>query len=297
MPNPAPPQSRALEPGTLWERVQRTTRSALEAGTLEPLPVSLEEASDAGIRFAVRVLQPSDRKRTHTEGQKQRGENPFLPYEPQMFVCDVSPTHLCLLNKFPAVPGHTLIVTRAFEEQTDPLSRQDFEAAWLCLQEGESVVFYNAGGPAGSSQPHRHLQIVPAPLAPGFLRTPIDAAVADARFDEAMGRVEVFPFHHALARLRIAGTASHKRAAESIHGLYLAMARAFGCDKPERPYNLLLTRDWMLFVPRVRAHWGRIGVNGLGFAGCLLVRGAEQLEALRQHGPLSVLRDVSVGLG
>ncbi len=277
--------------------MRTTTQGALEAGTLEPLPVSLESAPDAGIRFAVRVLTPSDRKRHHTERQKDRGQNPFLPYEQAMFVCDISPTHLCLLNKFPAVPGHTLIVTRAFEEQTELLTREDFEASWLCLQEGEALVFYNAGGPAGSSQPHRHLQIVPAPVAPGFLRSPIDAAIADARFTDGMGRVEAFAFHHALARLRIAGAASHKRAAEIIHALYLAMARAFGCDKPDRPYNLLLTRDWLLFVPRVRAHWQRIGVNGLGFAGCMLVRGPEQLAALRAHGPLNVLRDVSVSLG
>jgi ATP adenylyltransferase len=287
---------RYLEPGRLWEKVGHTTQGALAAGTLEPLPVSLETAHDAGIRFAVRVLTPSDRKRHHTERQKEKGENPFLPYEATMFVSDVSPTHLCLLNKFPAVPGHTLIVTRAFEEQTALLTREDFEASWLCLQEGEALVFYNAGGPAGASQPHRHLQIVPAPLAPGFLRSPIDAVVADARFDDGMGRVEAFDFHHALARLRIAGAASHKRAAEVIHGLYLEMARAFGCDRPGRPYNLLLTRDWMLFVPRVRAHWERIGVNGLGFAGCLLVRGSDQLDELREHGPLKVLREVSVSL-
>ena len=285
-----------LSPGTLWDRVAATTRGALEAGTLEPLPVSLATASDAGIRFAVRVLTPSDRKRQHTERQKRSGDNPFLPYEPSMFVADVSPTHLCLLNKFPAVPGHTLIVTRAFEEQTAPLARTDFEAVWLCLQEGEAVVFYNAGGPAGASQPHRHLQIVPAPLAPGFLRCPVDAAVADARFSEGLGRIEAFAFHHALARLRIAGAASHKRAAEILHGLYLEMSRAFGCDKPGRPYNLIVTRDWMLFVPRLQAHWERVGVNGLGFAGCLLVRSPEQLEEVRAHGALSVLRDVSVAL-
>ena len=136
----------------------------------------------------------------------------------------------------------------------------------------------------------------PAPLAPGFLRCPLDAAVADARFHEGLGQVAHFPFHHALARLRIAGTTSHKRAAEVVHALYLEMARAFGCDREGRPYNLLLTRDWLLFVPRVRAHWERVGVNGLGFAGCLLVRGPEQLEALRAHGPMNVLRDVAVSL-
>ena len=285
-----------LAPGTLWSRVHAATRRALDAGSLEPLPVSLETVRDAGIRFAVRVLARDDRKHSHTAKQRRSGENPFLAFEPSMFVGDLTATHRCLLNKFPAIPGHALIVTREFEAQTAPLSRADFEASWLCLQEGEALVFYNAGAAAGASQPHRHLQIVPAPLAPGFLRAPVDAAIADARFDAVMGRVEAFSFHHALARLRIAGAASPQRAAEILHALYLEMTRAFGCHRPDRAYNLLVTRDWMLFVPRVRAHWGGIGVNGLAFAGCLLARSAEQVDEVRAHGPLAVLSGVCVSL-
>ena len=283
-----------LPRGPLWNGVNRATRRALDAGELEPLPARLETVEASGIRFAVRVLTPSDRKRQHTADQRELKENPFLPYEPELFVSDISTTHLCLLNKFPAVSGHALIVTRAFEEQTTPLHRADFEALWACLQEGEAVAFYNSGEAAGASQPHRHLQLVPAPLAPGFHRTPIDAVIADARFDESMGRVPVFPFHHAVARLRIAASSGLETAARVLHALYLEMARAFGCDRPGRPYNLVATRDWMLLVPRTRAGCDRIGVNGLGFAGCLLARGPDQLEDLRRHGPLHILRDVAV---
>jgi ATP adenylyltransferase len=51
--------------------------------------------------------------------QSATGErfNPFLPCEQDMFVADVSRSHLCLLNKFNVIDHHLLIVTREFENQ------------------------------------------------------------------------------------------------------------------------------------------------------------------------------------
>jgi sulfate adenylyltransferase (ADP) / ATP adenylyltransferase len=59
------------------------------------------------------------------------------------------------------------------------------------------------------------------------------------------------------------------------------------------PYNLLLTREYMVMVPRRREHYvgdfeGKISVNSLGFAGCLLVRNEEQLRAVTR-APMDVL--------
>jgi ATP adenylyltransferase/5',5'''-P-1,P-4-tetraphosphate phosphorylase II len=56
------------------------------------------------------------------------------------------------------------------------------------------------------------------------------------------------------------------------------------------PYNLLVTRTWMVLVPRGHeAHEG-IAVNALGFGGSLLVRSDAQLAYLKEIGPLAVLR-------
>ncbi len=76
--------------------------------------------------------------------------------------------------------------------------------------------------------------------------------------------------------------------------LYRQMTRAFGCNRPGRPYNLLVTLDWMLFVPRTREASRGIPVNALGFAGGLLVPDAGALEELRAVGPLELLREVAV---
>jgi ATP adenylyltransferase/5',5'''-P-1,P-4-tetraphosphate phosphorylase II len=46
----------------------------------------------------------------------------------------ISDTHTLLLNKFNIVPHHVLVVTRDFQQQSDPLKLEDFEATWAVLQ-------------------------------------------------------------------------------------------------------------------------------------------------------------------
>lgn len=250
---------------------------------------------DGGIRFAVRVASaraPAPPRAARVEEGAPR--NPFLPYDEALFVADLGAHHVCLLNKYPVLRDHLLITTRAFEPQESPLAVRDFEATWSVLLELDGLAFYNAGTLAGASQPHRHLQVVPTPLGRGPRRTPIDAAIDDARFEGAVGRVETLPFHHAIARLRTTATQPPAVAAPALHGLYREMARAFGCDGANRPYNLLVTREWMLFVPRSRECWETVSINALGFAGAILVGGDDALANLRAQGPLAALAEVGV---
>ena len=262
----------------------------IASGALEPIGTRAQEVEDAGVRFSVRVATSLPRPRPAADAPV----DPFLPYDENLFVCDLPPRHVCLLNKYPVLPDHLLIVTRAFEDQESPLEVGDFEALWTLLLERDGLAFYNAGARAGASQPHRHLQLVPLPLAPCRLRTPIDPVIEETRFDAAIGRAERLPFHHAIARLRDCADLPPALAAEALHGLYGEMARAFGCDRAGRPYNLLVTRDWMLFVPRSREHWESISVNALAFAGAILVRDDAQLDRVRAAGPMSVLEQVGV---
>ncbi len=66
-----------------------------------------------------------------------------------------------------------------------------------------------------------------------------------------------------------------------------------GVDDETRPYNLLITRRWMLLVPRSRENWRGVSINALGFAGSLLVRNRSELDELTRIGPLAVLRSVA----
>jgi ATP adenylyltransferase len=281
----------AFAPGSLWRAIRARSASALACGALEPRASRLEEITSAGIDFQLRVIESEVKQRARAA--RPPGFDPFLPWEPALFVCDVNDRYVCLLNRFPVLPHHALLVTRGFEEQTAPLSARDFEAVWGCLAERDALAFYNAGELAGASERHRHFQLVP-PLVAGAFTTPLDPVLEEARFDGPLGRAPALRFLHGVAKLRDLPQLSGVEAGVALASLYREMARAFACDQEGRPYNLLLTREWMLFVPRARAEWQGVAVNAIGFAGALLVRDAAALERVRAAGPMAVLAHVGV---
>jgi ATP adenylyltransferase len=216
--------------------------------------------------------------------QRRDGDDPFREPDPRLVVGEVSASHLCLLNKFPVLDDHLLIVTRVPAAQESALDPEDFEALGACLAEAEALGFYNAGPTAGASQPHRHLQLVRLPLGPGGGALPVDSLLREALPQRGLGRAPDLPFAHVLAL-----TPGDPRAAHALHREMLEAAGSTG-----RPYNLLITRIWTLLVPRSRPAWEGIEVNALGYAGALLVRDREALERLRRIGPLALLAAVGV---
>jgi ATP adenylyltransferase len=282
----------ALRRGTLWPALRARRAAAQASGALEPIDCALHVVPERGIDFQLRVTTAL-RERQAARAARPPGFDPFLPYDPALFVADVTDAYVCLLNKFPALPYHALLATRAFEEQGAPLDARDFEALWACLSERDALGFYNSAPEAGSSERHRHLQLV-TPLVAGLAVAPVDAALEDARFDGPVGCAPALPFLHAVARVSRLAELSIVEASHALAALAREMARAFGCDRPGRPHNLLLSRDWMLFVPRAREKWEGVSVNALGFAGALLVRDEGALARVRAAGPLAVLRHVGV---
>ena len=168
-----------LKKGTLWQDIVTATKKAISIGAQFPIPTDYEFIEDSGMRFFVRILsrlQEKDeaRKKQHEESLAEgKPVNPFLPYDKNMFVADISETHVALLNKFNVVENHLLIVTRDFEDQEILLTPHDFEAFWACMAEYNGFGFYNGGEEAGASQRHKHLQMVPLPLSPEGPEVPI----------------------------------------------------------------------------------------------------------------------------
>ena len=64
--------------------------------------------------------------------------------------------------------------------------------------------------------------------------------------------------------------------------------------KQSGAYNLLITREWMLVVPRSRDSFKSISINSLGFAGALLVKNEKQRQTLLKYKPMNILKKVSV---
>lgn len=295
-----------LQPTTLWNAIERQTRRARACGALRPVETDTEFVEQGGVRFVVRAatsLARKDvaRKQAGQEQQPGRATDPFLPYEQALFVAEVSDTHLCLLNKFNVIDHHLLIVTRRFEEQELLLTPADFEALWACMAEFESLGFYNGGTEAGASQRHKHVQMVPLPLAEEGPAIPIEPLLAIGKLRESVGTVPGLPFMHACVRLDPHLVMDPVAAARVTHKHYRTMLKAAGLgasQTPEglrqsAPYNLLVTRSWMLLVPRAREFFDGVSINALGYAGSLFVRNHEQLELVRLKGPMTALREVS----
>ena len=292
--------SYGFAPNALGSRIAQQTRHALACGAMQPIHTVGMFIEEAGVRFLVRQVSSLARK----ELDRRRGgasqdppPDPFLPPEPDLFVADLSPTHSAVLNKFNVIEGHLLVVTRRFEPQEALLNADDCAALALCLAQCEGLGFYNGGSVAGASQAHKHLQWVPLPLAQGGAPVPMEPLFEAVRGRSGICRVPSLPFRHAFSWME---PTSLQGAA--LLALYDGLLEASGLEAIEvegeprqsAPYNLLLTRRWMLLVPRRREHFEAISVNALCFAGSLFVRDDEQLETLRRAGPMRVLQAVAV---
>ncbi len=306
--------------GHLWARLKARSAHGLRTGALESIETTAEYLESVGMRFVVRILANLSRKE---KARKQQGKtipaNPFLPYEEDLYVTDISETHLCLLNKFNVVDHHFLIVTREYESQENWLTLADFEALVRCLSEVEGLAFFNGGTVAGSSQPHKHLQVVPN------VREQVDfsmaAAIAAVEYEQArheqsedeqaVGRSSLLPFRHTITKFAYSDslaslvqpadqqTAEGSNAAQRYLTSYHQLLSAVGISSNNNwqgtqtaAYNLLCTRQWMMVVPRSQEKYLDISVNSLGFAGSLLVKNEKTLTRLKAVGPLNLLQAV-----
>ena len=295
-----------LEKGTLWQRIVTATQHAIDVGALLPIPTDHIFIEDSGMRFFVRVLanlQRKDeaRKKQDSAAQAGKSANPFLPPEQDLVVADITDTHLAILNKFNVVEHHLLVITRHYEDQDTLLTQGDFEALWLCMAEYPGLGFYNGGREAGASQQHKHLQIVPVPLAPEGPAIPLEPLLPETKAHE-LSTIPRFPFLHSFVRLHRERFPSPLDAARETFELYGVMLRSLGLNSPEPsrlaiqsvPYCFLMTREWMLLVPRETEFFKSISFNSLAFAGSLFVRNEDQLARLKSYGPMRALRQVTL---
>jgi ATP adenylyltransferase len=293
-----------LKPGNLRDAIEKSTRAALASGALRPIETEQLLLDDGGARFLVRMVsslerKAEDRRRLESAAsRKAKPADPFLPPEPELTVTEVSSSHLAVLNKFNVLPLHLLIVTRAFEHQETLLTVEDFRALFACMREYESLGFYNGGVVAGASQTHKHLQLVPLPLASQAPAVPISPLLT------GLGpRCPGLPFAHAFGRLTSPVLPGSASLADEALGLYLQLLGAAGIRglregkeiRESAPYNLLVANDWMLVIPRLDECYRGVSVNALGFAGSLFVKDRAQLELIRAAGPMRVLTAVSGG--
>lgn len=278
----------------ILQRLDQLSQAALASGDLLPVQAQEELLHDQGLTFFVRWVSTLAAKDAASVsipgGPRDPNFNPFLPPAPALTVDDASSTHNIVLNKFAVCDLHLVLADKVFSEQLSPLREIDFRilADFLAVQGG--LGFYNGGGPAGASQRHKHTQWIPQAASNGSLALYLDKLPAQA----AAGSAHQHPalaFEHCFVRLQDAQEPDVLTA--SLLSSYRNARNELGLETAEDgllpPHNMLAGQGWMLVVPRSVELVDGISVNALSYAGCIYVRTPEQIDLVRQIGPLSVL--------
>jgi sulfate adenylyltransferase (ADP) / ATP adenylyltransferase len=280
-----------------WQRIEAQTESALACGALRSFETVQSVIEDGGVQFLVRQAANLARKEQASKlaaksmaDASSEWRDPFSPCEAALRIGDIGERHFLLLNKFNVLAHHLLIVTTDFEPQDTLLNADDFAALFACLDDFDGLGFYNGGTVAGSSQPHKHLQMVPLPLDGHAL--PIQPFI-DAARGTGIFRVPDFAFAHAAASLSDASRSAYDTYRALLDAIGVEPLDVAGVMHQSAPYNLLVTRRWMLAVPRAESHVEGVAVNALGFAGSLFVRDDAQRGIVERLGPMQLLAQAS----
>jgi ATP adenylyltransferase len=181
-----------------------------------------------------------------------------------------------------------MLCTAAFEPQEAPLPPNDIAAVYSVLKQwsvpGERLYgFFNSGAMSGASQPHRHVQFFPIENSRGKLP-----------YDDAPPRVWMHP---GMPFKSFCIAFSEEPQVQEVVDAYQTLLKRCqellgeGCS-----YNMGITKEWIVLLPRVSADGGRegVGINGTVLAGEVMVKKQEDWDFFLAGGLESVLRGIGL---
>lgn len=255
------------------------------AGELLWTEVTARHVPSTPFNFQFRVAA-SLAKKPQTATQK-KVDNAFDDDNSDFSLGLIGSNHKLILNKFCVVRPQFVIHTVEFEPQQTPLSLADLSALWNVLDrlESEHVAIFNCGADAGASVGHKHMQILPHPETEEFVMFPDAMELGDGIHD-----CEDVPFQHALQRLPSSVDAN------ALVTIYQNLRNHLSLDK-QSPHNLILTKKWLMVVPRTRGHIGPEGVlaaNAAAMVGMVWMTKEHEYELWTEGNPMRLLPEFGV---
>jgi sulfate adenylyltransferase (ADP) / ATP adenylyltransferase len=96
-----------------------------------------------------------------------------------------------------------------------------------------------------------------------------------------------------LGRRRLFCSSRGEHLEECFKALSVAAGLEHAAEQVES-YNLQMTARWMLLVPRSASDFRGVGANGVSYAGTFFLRSQEEIDTVREYGPLRVLAEMGV---
>ncbi len=273
---------------TIWSKALEISRKAVDCGAIIPLETIKYKSNNAFIDYELRFLRSPIPKYLIEYGPKR---NPFIPWDKRLEIQSISNKHTLILNKYPVQIGHMLLITNKWKPQDGWLNIDDFEAIEQVDKDTTGLWFFNSSREAGASQPHRHFQLLPRHKN----------EIICPRYDWFCSLLN--------NKNNIASLISHCISIKSrnnnkeyetnnLYKSYKSMIDELDLGdinlskKPLKPYNLIITSDWIALIKRKTDRSNGFSINALGFAGYFLGTERSDVDTLIKFGPEKILRDV-----
>ncbi len=271
-----------------WKKALEVSNKAIRANALIPLETELDkEFSNFDIDFEVRRLKsklPKEIKKIPAT------TNPFQPWDKRLEVNEIGNSHVLILNKYPVQIGHMLLITKQWAPQDGWITKEDWKALLQVDMDTSGLWFFNSCYISGASQPHRHIQL---------LRRK-DGEIICPRNEWFLNRIK--EKEQVISSDRLIKSISVERRNSNIDNEYrlnliyekLCLDMQVGTpntnSKPLKPYNLLITKNWMALVVRGKDSFMGFDINALGFAGYILETEDSNRNWIALNGPSELLR-------
>lgn len=155
------------------------------------------------------------------------------------------------------------------------------------------VAFYNCGQDGGCSRLHKHMQLIPTPEN-------TFASFLDSGGEESEPAVPFQWFHHRFD----SGDVTVQHVTE-VYNKLLKQATEIGGGLSEHahaalpgaacPHNLIMTKRWMIVVPRLRAAITKeVAANAMGMLGYIVVATEDEVDKWIRSGPTDALKELGV---
>jgi len=272
----------------IWAKALQISRKAVYSGAVIPLETKKYKTSKLCCDYELRFLLSPIPRYLIEYGPKR---NPFIPWDTKLEIKSIDSRHTLILNKYPVQIGHMLLITNKWKPQNGWLDNGDFDAIKNVDNDTSGLWFFNSSKDAGASQPHRHFQLLPRHNNESIC----------PRYDWfcsllSSNNIRKSLISHCVA-IKPRNNNSYSNS-NDLYSSYKAMIHEMNLgdidldSKPLKPYNLIITPEWIALITRKTDRAYGFSINALGFAGYFLGTKRSDVDQLIKFGPEQILKDV-----
>ena len=267
--------------------------------------------------------KPNNNKNDNNKAKSSKPFDPFAgPFKTGSHICDLGlhNEYRLILNKFPVLPSHILIISSKWLQQTDVLTNTEFDITWnifqsllLNKQNENPLIFVNSGKLSGATQMHRHLHLIPncgqTLLLNDIAKTLSMNGNEEKQQEKVNGKVltyDGYSFLHGIILLddKLDGDTLAKYYETLLEWIKHKMNEDETIDNDyvsndKFSYNLLISQKIMMIVARkCGAFEGeldkdkkvRFAINALPFAGLIFCNSDDQIKLFNKVGITAMIK-------